>query len=105
MNVEQMGQDGLDSALLTASRSGGQIQAIQEATAYGQSGGRRRRKGRKGSKGRKSRKGRKGMRGGSAPVDSPDMLLDGTQQEQAVMGMNPEWKLAENPGYLDPLSK
>ena len=74
-----------------------------------QSGGRRRKSGRKGRKGRKSgRKGRKGrktgrrMKGGSASVDDPTMILPADMLKQAVMGMNPEWKLAENPASFTP---
>jgi hypothetical protein len=97
-----------------------------------QTGGRRKgrkssksRKSRKGRKGRKgSRKGRKGSRknrsrryrggdfvrwgGGGMPemlpssvADSTKMLISPQLQQQA--GLNPEWKLAENPAAFDPL--
>ena len=92
-----------------------------------QTGGRR--KGRKGRKGRKSRKGRKGSRknrsrryrggdfvrwggGGmygmpemlpSSVADSTKMLISPQLQQQA--GLNPEWKLAENPAAFDPLPR
>ena len=62
------------------------------------------RKGRKAS--RKSRKGRKAsrrQRGGAlgfASTDSPGMLLDASQTARA--GLNPEWKLAENPNSFSP---
>lgn len=84
-----------------------------------QAGGRRRRR-----NGRKSRKGRKGSRknrsrryrggdfvrwgGGGMPEmlpssveDSTKMLISPQLQQQA--GLNPEWKLAENPASFDPL--
>ena len=94
-----------------------------------QDGGRRRRKGRKASRkgrkasrksrkgrkaSRKSRKGRKSSRKsrksrrqrggyaalGFASTDSPGMLLDASQTARA--GLNPEWKLAENPNSFSP---
>jgi hypothetical protein len=90
-------------------------------------GGRRRkstRKGRKGSKGSKGSKGRKQhggvlvrwgggarrMRGGSLaemrypmPVgEESKMLIPAALQAQA--GLNPEWKLAENPSSFDPIA-
>jgi hypothetical protein len=90
-----------------------------------QAGGARRRKGRKGSKmarasrrmtkrvsksllkamARLRRLSRK-MRGGAAmqPADygSPGMLLGGADQAKALMGMNPEWKLAADPAAFAP---
>jgi len=65
-----------------------------------QGGGGRRRRRRK--SGKKSRKSRRKMRGGFAPVDAPTMFLEGDQAKEAVMAMNPEWKLAENPASFDP---
>ena len=90
--------------------------AFQEiAGMRDQAGGRRRRrgtrKGRKGRKGsRKSRSGRKSrryltrrnMNGGTASVNDPTMMLPSGMEKQAVMGMNPEWKLAEDPTSFNP---
>jgi hypothetical protein len=42
------------------------------------------------------------MRGGFAPVDSDTLLLPTNMERGAVNGMNPEWKLAENPASFDP---
>jgi hypothetical protein len=86
-----------------------------------QGGGGRRRRGRKSSKSqkrksqksksrtnmRKSRRcwSRKNMRGGMADVGSPDMLLPTDMSSKAVGGMNPEWKLAENPNSFSPLTQ
>ena len=88
-----------------------------------QSGGRRRRKSgasrrRKGMsmrrrKGMYMRKGmsmrKRKMRGGSATslagaadFGSPGMLLSPNQEAQALAGMNPEWKLASDPGAFKP---
>ena len=87
-----------------------------------QSGGRRRRKSasrkRKGSSRRRKgasmrkRKGssrRRKMRGGSATslagaadFGSPGMLLSPNQEARALAGMNPEWKLASDPGAFKP---
>jgi hypothetical protein len=63
-------------------------------------GGRRSTK--KGKK--RSTRRRRSMRGGEAPVDSPDMLLNGGQAQNAVNGMNPEWKLAEDASAFNPRS-
>jgi len=53
---------------------------------------------------RKSRNNmRKSMRGGMADVGSPSMLLPVDMERQAVSGMNPEMKLAENPNAFSPL--
>ena len=46
---------------------------------------------------------RKNMRGGMADVGSPDMLLPVDMERQAVSGMNPEMKLAEDPNAFSPL--
>jgi hypothetical protein len=79
-----------------------------------QGGGGRRRRGRKSRKSqkrksqkRKSRRcwSRKNMRGGMADVGSPDMLLPTDMSSKAVGGMNPEWKLAENPNSFSPLTE
>ena len=78
-------------------------------------GGRRRRKGtrrvRKGTRrGRKGSMRRRRMRGGAAAPSfshaadfgSPGMLLSPNQEAQALQGMNPEWKLATDPGAFKP---
>jgi hypothetical protein len=48
------------------------------------------------------------MRGGAAmqPADygSPGMLLSGADEAKAMMGMNPEWKLAADPAAFAPRS-
>ena len=97
----------LDSSLRGAARMDPLDQSFNEiAGMKDQNGGRRRRarkssrKGRKAS--RKSRRSHRNMRGGFAPVDSPTMFLQGDQAKEAVMAMNPEWKLAENPASFDP---
>ena len=94
----------LDPALVQYARTGpldasfAEIQGMKD-----QGGGARRRKRKSSKKSRKSKKkGRKGQRGGWAPVDSPTMMLPTDMQEGAVMAMNPEWKLAENPASFDP---
>jgi hypothetical protein len=58
---------------------------------------------------RKGRKGRKGQRGGagyqtgpSQSYDAPGMLLSPAAESKALMGMNPEWRLAENPSSFVP---
>lgn len=78
-------------------------------------GGRKSRKSRKSNKRKshtkkskshtKMRKSRRKMRGGMADVGSPDMLLSGDMASKAVGGMNPEWKLAENPNSFSPLTQ
>jgi len=85
-----------------------------------QAGGRRRRRssrknGRKATRkasrkasrknGRKSRRcwSRRNMRGGVADVNDPTLLLPVDMEKQAVMGMNPEWKLAEDASSFNPL--
>lgn len=80
-----------------------------------QGGARRKsRKGRKGRKGRKAsrkatRKGRKSRRNrrqnggaalGYAEVNSPGMLL--TPEQTARAGLNPEWRMAEDPNSFSP---
>ena len=105
--------------LLPLNQAFDQIRGLRDDN---QTGGRRRRR-----KGRKSRKNRKGCRknrsrryrggdfvrwggGGmygmpemlpSSVEDSTKMLISPQLQEQA--GLNPEWKLAENPASFDPL--
>jgi len=79
-------------------------------------GARRRRRGskRRGSKKRGSKKrGTRRMRGGAAysiasaqDFSAPGMLLSPGQQQTALSGMNPEWKLAMDPNSFAPnLSK
>ncbi len=96
----------------------GAIQGMRD-----QSGGARRRKGRRGAVAtarrmtkrarqslmkalRRVRKFSRKMRGGAAlhPADygSPGMLLGAADQAKALMGMNPEWKLASDPGAFAP---
>ena len=96
----------LDASLRGAARMDPLDQSFNEiAGMKDQGGGGRKRRGRKSRRGRKaSRKSRKGrkMRGGFAPVDTPTMFLQGDQAKEAVTGMNPEWKLAENPAAFEP---
>ena len=73
-------------------------------------GGGRKRGSRRGKKSRKSRSMRKRkMRGGSSyslsdaqDVGAPGMLLSPNQEATALQGMNPEWKLAADPGAFKP---
>ena len=58
---------------------------------------------------RMSRRGRRGHRGGGgyqytnqADYGAPGMLLSPGQERQAMMGMNPEWKLAADPQSFAP---
>lgn len=88
--------------------------AFQEiAGMKDQAGGRRRRRKSRKSKravrksrrnGKKSRRSnmRMRMRGGVASVGDSTTLLPVDMERQAVMGMNPEWKLAENPASFNP---
>ena len=110
----------LDSSLREAARINPLDQSLSQVQGMSdQSGGARRRKGKKGTrKGKKSgRKGRKGsrkqrrgtrrMRGGMpmvkpADYSSPGMLLSPSMESKALMTMNPEWKLAENPTAFAP---
>jgi hypothetical protein len=97
----------LDSSLRGAARMDPLDQAYNEIVGMkDQGGGGRRRRGRRGSKSgkksRRSRRSRRKMRGGFAPVDAPTMILEGQEANEAVMAMNPEWKLAETPGSFDP---
>ena len=57
---------------------------------------------RNGCKSRKSRRSHMRMRGGVASVGDSTTLLPVDMERQAVMGMNPEWKLAENPASFNP---
>jgi hypothetical protein len=93
----------LDSSLRGAARMDPLDQSYNEIIGMKDQGGGRRRRARKGRKAsRKSRKGRRNMKGGFSPIDAPTMLLQGDQAKEAVMGFNPEWKLAENPAAFDP---
>ena len=42
------------------------------------------------------------MRGGVASLSDSNVLLPIDMEKQAVMGMNPEWKLAEDPASFNP---
>ncbi len=96
----------LDDSLRATARIGGLDASLAEIRGMSdQAGGGRRRKARRG-KGR-SRRGRRGMRGGAQPVvpadyGSPGMLLSPGQEARALMGMNPEWKLAADPQSFAP---
>ena len=69
----------------------------RKASRKGRKASRKSRKGRKASrKGRKQRGGALGF----ASTDAPGMLLDASQTARA--GLNPEWKLAENPNSFSP---
>ena len=94
----------LDAGLRDSARLTPIDQANSEIVAMrDQSGGRRRRSSRRSKKGKKSKKSRsRRMRGGSAPVGDSTMLLSSDMSKGAVAGMNPEWKLAENPASFDP---
>jgi len=105
----------LDSSLRSAARIGpldDSVAAIQGMSD--QSGGRRRRNVRRrgGKKSKKSKKG-KGRRrntrrqyGGAnfnpADVSAPGSLLSPAMEQKALMGMNPEWKLAADPTSFAP---
>jgi len=116
----------LDDSLRATARIGvldESMQAIQGMSD--QSGGGRRRGSRRKTRGvsrrgsrrktrgvsrrgsRRGRGSRRKMRGGSAlanaqDVGAPGMLLSPSQQAQALQGMNPEWKLATDPGAFKP---
>jgi len=91
----------LDSSLRGAARMDPLDQSYNEIVGMKDQGGGGRRRNRRKS-GKKSRKSRRKMRGGFAPVDAPTMILEGQEANEAVMAMNPEWKLAETPGSFDP---
>lgn len=111
--VAPVGDTGVMDVNRVEARLGPLDASLQEiAGMKDQGGGRRRRSSRKG--GRKSRKSRSGkksrrcwsrrnMRGGTASVSDPTLLLPVDMEKQAVMGMNPEWKLAENPTSFNPI--
>ena len=119
--VADVGYTGvLDGNLVEAARTGGTLASFQEiAGMKDQGGGGRRRKHRRNAK-KSHKKGRKNgaqrktrararartrrcWSGGSSPIDAPTLLLPVDMEKQAVIGMNPEWKLAENPTAFDPL--
>lgn len=108
----------LDSSLRADARvsptdhSIGAIQGMRD-----QSGGRRRgsksskrsRSSRRGSKrSKRSNRSRRSMRGGAMPLmvpsdyHAPGHLLSPSMESKALMGMNHEWKLAENPSSFAP---
>ena len=95
----------LPSSLVESARTGPTLQSFAEIQGMKDQGGGRRKKSRRGKKSKKSkrsRRHRKGMRGGWSPVDSDTMLLPVGMEQGAVSGMNPEWKLAENPASFNP---
>jgi hypothetical protein len=114
----------LDDSLRATARIAVLDQSMQGIQGMSdQSGGGRRRRGRKVTRrgrkvtrrGRKmSRRGRKmsrrSMRGGAAMTPlahaadfgAPGMLLSPNQEAEALAGMNPEWKLASDPGAFKP---
>jgi hypothetical protein len=122
MSGAPVGDQGLlDSALRGVARIGPVDQAIASIQGMSdQSGGRRgkksSRRGKKKSSSRRnkkssSRRGKKSsrrrQRGGSShyrPADAsaPSSLLPPSMESRAVGGMNPEWKLAENPTSFAP---
>jgi hypothetical protein len=118
MSGAPVGDQGLlDSSLRAVARVGSIDQAIASIKGMSdQSGGRRGKKStRRGKKstrrGKKSsRRGKKSsrrrQRGGSSyrPADAsaPTALLPPSMESRAVGGMNPEWKLAENPASFAP---
>ena len=127
MSGAPVGDQGLlDSSLRSVARIGPVDEAIASIQGMSdQSGGRRysrprgskkasrRRGSKKASRRRGSKKAsrRRRQRGGSTnyrPADSsaPGTLLPPSMESRAVGGMNPEWKLAENPNSFAPnLSK
>ena len=121
-----VGETGmLDESLRTIARVGVLDQSLSAIQGMSDQSGGRRKKGRKGSK--KSRKVRSSishknimrmlarinkksrkMRGGMASLanaqdyNAPGMLLGPGAEREAVMGMNPEWKLATDPAAFNP---
>lgn len=116
MSGAPVGSTGvLDAALRATARIGptdNSFQAIQGMSD--QAGGRRRsRRSKKSSRrskksSRRSKRSRRSMRGGfSANVrpgnaSAPGTLLPPSMESRAVGGMNPEWKLAQNPNSFAP---
>jgi hypothetical protein len=109
--VAPVGDTGVMDVNRVEARVGPIDNAFQEiAGMRDQAGGRRRRSSRKSRKSRKSRSGKKSrsnmrryMYGGTASVSDPTMMLPVGMEKEAVMGMNPEWKLAENPTSFNPI--
>ena len=107
MSGAPVGDQGLlDSALRGVARIGPVDQAIASIQGMSdQSGGRRNKK--KSSRRNKKSSSRRRQRGGSShyrPADAsaPPLLLPPSMESRAVGGMNPEWKLAENPTSFAP---
>jgi hypothetical protein len=116
MSGAPVGDTGvLDASLRAAARIGptdGAFQAIQGMSD--QAGGRRRsrrsRRSKKSSRRSKksSRRSKRSMRGGfsanlrPANASANGTLLPPSMEARAVGGMNPEWKLAENPNSVAP---
>lgn len=106
----------LDSSLRADARvsptddSIGAIQGMNDQSGgYRRKGRSRRSKRSKRSKGSKrSKRSRRSMRGGAMPLmtpsdyHAPGHLLSPSMESKALMAMNPEWKLAENPGSFAP---
>jgi len=104
----------LDSSLRADARvsptddSIGAIQGMSDQSGgYRRKGRSRRSKRSKRSK-RGSKRSRRSMRGGAMPLmtpsdyHAPGHLLSPSMESKALMAMNPEWKLAENPGSFAP---
>ena len=115
MSGAPVGDQGLlDSALRGVARIGPVDQAFASIQGMSdQSGGRRnkkkssRRNKKKSSRRNKKKSSRRRQRGGSShyrPADAsaPPSLLPPSMESRAVGGMNPEWKLAENPTSFAP---
>ena len=109
----------LDDSLRGAARISVLDESMQGIQGMSDQSGGRRSKSRKGRKSRKNRgrkngsmrkrKGsmRKRMRGGyslsnAQDFGAPGMLLSPSQEATALSGMNPEWKLASDPGAFNP---
>jgi len=106
MSGAPVGDQGLlDSSLRATARIGSLDQAIASVKGMSdQSGGRR---GKKSSRRNKKKSSRRRQRGGSShyrPADASasTSLLPPSMEARAVGGMNPEWKLAENPTSFAP---
>ena len=118
MSGAPVGDTGvLDASLRAAARIGptdGSFQAIQGMSD--QAGGRRRSrrsksrrsKSRRSKSGRSKKSSRRSMRGGFSAnlrpgnTSAAGTLLPPSMESRAVGGMNPEWKLAENPASFAP---
>jgi hypothetical protein len=96
------------AAIQGMSDQSGGARRKRKATKRSRKGTKRSRKGRKGSKrsGRSGRRGTRRMRGGASlnPADfgAPGTLLPASLANKAMMQMNPEWKLAEDPSSFAP---